>query len=139
MRRLCRFFIFLILAYTVAACSSDEGTSEVFFCVEPIKQKYNVDQTFMPKEDMYLFILSDKGEKQSVEINNQVTISIAKLPYLPDEDEMEVVQIDSGYKLGTPGSNVVYVEYDEMSTCYFIEVTEAAGSTSPGIKIEWAK
>jgi hypothetical protein len=143
MRRLCRFFIILILACTVAACSDEGGgTSEAIFCVTPIKQKYIVDEIFVPINDMLLFTLSDKGEKQDVTINNQVTISLAKLPYLPEEDEMIVVQYDTGYKLGTAGSNVVYLEYEGMSASYFIEVSDASagtGSTSPGIKIEWAK
>jgi len=140
MRRLCRFFIILILAYTVAACSG-EGTSEVFFFVRPTKQDYSVGQSFMPKEHMQLSTLSDKGEEKPVDVNDQVTISIAKLPYDPDEDEMIPVQIDNGYKLVTAGTNVVKVEYEEMYANYLIYVTEVSGtaSTSPGIKIEWAK
>jgi len=135
MRRLCRFFLILILACTVVGCSDEEeGGMGSLFWAEPKKEKYNVGDPFTPKDDVDVYTSSDGGEKQPVPIN-QVTISLARLPYNPEE--LVTVQSDTVYKLGTPGTNIVVLEYEGMSTSYRIDVLDSAVSGGSGIVIKW--
>jgi len=136
MRRLCRFFLILIFACTVAGCS-DGGGAITLFWAEPIRQKYSVGEPFIPNNDVKAYTTSEQGGERKEVLLNQVKISLAKLPFDP-EAELEEVAYDKGCTLGTPGTNIVILEYESSSFNYPIEVSASAGTSGgSGIVIKW--
>jgi len=139
MSRLWRFFAILIAAYAAAGCFSPVGSvggsdADHLF-VMPKRVQYKTGERFVPIDDLEVHA-SYQGVEEIVPLD-EVTIRIAEPPYHPNN--LINVPFDKGYVLDKPGSNVVVVEYGDLSNSYSIEVLAAAGNnTRPGIHIEWA-
>lgn len=131
MRRLCRFFVILILACTVAACSEPEDTVDIMWAVMN-QLEYKTGDTFMPKRDLVVWT-SYQGEVEEISLS-KVKICISEPPYRPDEQKE--VTLETGYKLVTKGTNLVIVEYLGISAVSPIEVVMPP-ENGTSIGIEW--
>ena len=136
MSRLCRFFVILIAAYTVAGCSpigsiGGSGPPDLFWVV-PNRLAYKTGNTFMPASELQVFA-SFQGVAKSVSLS-LVEIGIAENPYLPND--LKNVPLDRGYPLQTAGKKIIVVKYSGMDTSYSIEVSPSTGNeTGSGIII----
>jgi len=136
MSRLGRFFVILIVAYTVAGCSpiGSIGSGATDLLVVPNCLTYNTGERFMPKSDLEV-LASYGGALKTVSLS-QVKINIAENPYLPND--LNNVPLDKGYILETAGIKLVFVEYLGMSTSYSIEVSASTGEGSTsGVHVKW--
>jgi len=138
MSRLCRFFVFLIAACTVAGCSpigsiGDSGAVDHFWAV-PKRLEYKTGERFLPKNDLELFASYD-GVSKSVSLS-LVEISIAENPYIPND--LKTVPLDNGYYLEKTGRKLIVVKYSGFDTSYLIEVSASTGSGgTAGIGVNW--
>jgi len=136
MSRLCRFFLILIAACTVAGCGEPVGsivTTDLLWA-ETSQPEYNAGYTFMPNIDLEVWTASG-GRVIAVSLR-EVTIKIAEPPSYRPED-MQDVTLEKGYKLKEEKTNLIIVEYDGMSAISPIEVLPAKNNTTSGIDIEW--
>jgi len=135
MSRLCRFFLILILAYAVSACSPigsiGSDTADYIYAV-PSRLAYNAGESLKPNSDLKVFA-SYGGAVKPVPLSG-VEIGIAETPppYFPSD--LKAVPL-GGYKLETAGTKFIVVEYIGMSASYSIVVS----SSGSGIIIEWAE
>jgi len=143
MSRLCRFFAILIAACTAAGCTplvgtplgdiGGQGTPDRFWVV-PGRDKYNLNDPFRRNDDLRAFT-SHQGVEKRVPAY-EVEIGIAEDPDMPEV--INYLPMEGDYPLKNKGKKIVVVEYGDMSTSYFIEVS-AAGKNGEigGIQIEW--
>jgi len=127
MSRLCRFFVILIAAYTVAGCSpiGSIGGSDLvdLLWVEPIRLEYSVSDRFVPNYDLEVFA-SYQGVARRIPLE-QVEIHIAEDPNKPND--LEAIPA-GGYILKNAGKKLVVVEYRGTDTAYSIKVTSSSGT-----------
>jgi len=135
MRRLCRFFIILIVACTVASCFSPIGSiggSDLvdFLWAEPNRLEYKAGDRFVPNYDLEVFA-SYQGVTKPIPLK-EVEIGIAEDPNKPNA--LEGIPSD-GYTLKNEGKKLVVIEYKGMDTAYSIKVSPASGTG--GIDFVW--
>jgi hypothetical protein len=140
MSRICRFFVLLIAAYTVAGCTpvgsiGGSGAGDFLLAV-PKSPKYEVGNTFNPIRDLKVYVPS-QGLLKEISLN-LVTISVSEPPYTPNE--LKIIPFDTDYPLQKPVRYVFVVEYLALTASCYVDVSSAAGSEAvSGIHIIWAK
>jgi len=130
MRRLCRFFIILILACTVVGCSEPEDT---FLYARTKKQQYSKGETFTPNDDLKVYTATEGEDPIEVKPLSQVNISIAEPKFLLEE--VKPVTDTTAYKLENEGTYLVIVEYNGLKAVSPITVV----SQGPTLNVEWEK
>jgi hypothetical protein len=136
--------ILVIAALVVAGCSSPplgiigEGLSSPR-TFEGLLVKYKSlykQGEFFKWEDLTVTILSRDGEMGQTVIPTDIRIK-----GLTDTGQPESVDKTDGYELTTAGEKIVMVRYENLSSQYYITVTEestAVTSQPSGIIVVWA-
>jgi len=127
MSRLCRFLIILILACTVAVCSSEpEGDIDTMWAVLS-RPEYPKGYKFIPNADLAVWG-SSQGKPKKLSLDD-VKVKLAEHPLLSMDQLVEIKS--DGKELNSEGPNLIIVEYESFTAVSPMVVSPKVDPTDP--------